>query len=149
MSTLTRWNPFRTLSRFDPAPGGLDDLFRGMSLRPLLREFENAAVDMRMDVQEADKAYQVSVEVPGAKKEDIEISVEGSQVSIQAEVRGEEIREDHRQVHTERYAGRSTRSFTLPQEIDVEGCTAQYEDGILRLTLPKKANGAATRIAVD
>lgn len=148
MTTLTRWNPFRTAARFDPTTD-FEDLFRSLSLRPLAREMENAVADLRMDVQEDDTAYRVKVDVPGAKKEDIQVSVEGNQVTIEAESRREETREDRKQIHTERYVGKSYRAFGLPQEVDSDKCKAQYDDGVLTLTLPKKGNGQAKRLAIN
>jgi HSP20 family protein len=123
MSTLTRWNPFRSLQRFDPVTD-IDELFRGLSLRPMLRDFE-AAPEIRMDVSENEKAYLVSAEIPGVAKDDIEIAVEGNQVTIQAEVRREQKSESARDIHTERFVGRSHRAFTLPQEIDSGACSVR------------------------
>ncbi len=148
MNMLTRWNPFRDVSRFEPV-ADIDDLFRGFSLRPFLRDFETAANEMRLDVQEDDKAYRVSADLPGVKKEDIEITVEGGQVTIQAETRREQSREDRKQLHTERYYGKTYRSFTLPQEVDSAKCEASYDNGVLSLVLPKKNDGASRRIAVN
>lgn len=148
MTMLTRWNPFRTATRFDPATD-FEDLFRGLSLRPLVRELENAVSDLRMDVQEDDKAYRVEVDVPGAKKEDIQVTVEGNQVTVEADIKREETREDRKQIHTERYVGKSYRAFGLPQEVDSDKCEAQYDDGVLTLTLPKKSNGQSKRVAIN
>lgn len=147
MAMLTRWNPFRTPTRFEPT-SEFDDLFRGWPMRSLLREYETAAAEMRMDVQEDDKAFRVIAEVPGAKKDDIEVSIEGNQVTIQAEVKHEETREDRRQIHSERFVGKTFRAFTLPQEIDRDKCQAHYDNGVLTLTLPKKQNAQARRIEV-
>ena len=148
MTTLTRWNPFRTAARFDPT-ADLEDLFRTLSLRPLVREMENAVADLRMDVQEDETAYRVEVDVPGAKKEDIQVSVEGNQVTIEAEVKREQTREDRKQLHTERYIGKSYRAFGLPQEVDSDKCEAQYEGGVLTLTLPKKGSGQGKRLTIS
>lgn len=148
MTTLTRWSPFRTMARFDPT-GDFEDLFRGLSLRPLVRELENTVSDLRMDVQEDDKNYRVKIDVPGAKKDDIQVSIDGNQVTVEAEVKREETREDQKQIHTERYVGKSYRAFSLPQEVDHDKCEAQYDDGVLTLTLPKKGNGQAKRLAIN
>lgn len=147
MTSLTRWNPFRSLQRFDPVTD-IDDLFRNMSLRPMLRDFE-ASPEIRMNVKEDEKAYLVSAEIPGVKKDDIEISVEGNQVTIQAEVKRDETRESAKEIHSERFVGKSYRAFTLPQEIDSNKCEAKYDNGVLTLTLPKKSNGQSTRVAIN
>jgi HSP20 family protein len=87
MTALQRWNPFRSMARFDPV-SDFEDLIRGSGLRPLLRESE-VAPELRMDVAEDDKAYIVKAEIPGVEKKDIDVSIEGNQVAISAEVRRE------------------------------------------------------------
>ena len=147
MSTLTRFNPFRSMARFDPT-AEFDDLFRKFPLRPLMRDMETTLSEMRMDVQEDDAGYRVTLDVPGARKEDIEVSVDGSRVTVQAEVKREE-KQEGKDLHVERYSGRTYRSFTLPQEIDRESCNAHYENGVLTLTLPRKGEGQAKRLTVN
>lgn len=148
MNALTRWNPFRAGSRFDPITD-IDDLFRGFPMRPLWRDFEEAANDMRLDVQEDDDSYSITADLPGVRKEDIQVTAEGNQVTIEAEIKHEENRKARKQLHSERYYGKTYRSFTLPQQFDGSRCTAKYDKGVLTLTLPKKSNGASTRIAVN
>lgn len=147
MSTLTRWNPFRSLQRFDPVTD-IDEMFRNFPLRPLLRDMESSP-EIRMNVSEDDKSYFVSAEIPGVDKDDIEISVEGNQVSIQAQVERDASRESAREIHSERFVGRSFRAFTLPHEIDSSRCEAKYDNGVLALTLPKKSNGQSKRVAIN
>lgn len=148
MTMLTRWNPFRSVARFDPN-SDFEDLFRGLSLRPFLRELEKSVPDLRIDVQEDEKNYRVKIDVPGAKKDDIQVSIDGKLVRVEAEIKSEETHEDRKQVHTERYVGKSYREFGLPQEVDADKSEAQYDDGVLTLTLPKKNGGHAKRIAVN
>jgi HSP20 family protein len=147
MSTMTRWNPFRAATRYDPL-ATFDDLFRGFGARPL-REFE-ATPDIRIDVSEDPKVYRVKAEMPGIDKKDIEISVEGNQVSIGAEVKREtKGKDDEKDVYTERYFGKVFRAFTLPNDLDSAKADAQYDKGVLILTLPKKGNGGSRRIAIS
>jgi HSP20 family protein len=148
MTTLTRWNPFKTSTRFDPV-ATFDDLFRGLSTRPLWRDFE-AAPDIRIEVNENDKAYQVKAEIPGVEKNDIEVSVEGNQVAISGEVKREtKKKDDEKEVYSERYYGKVYRSFTLPTDLDSAKADAHYEGGVLMLTLPKKQNGSSRKISVS
>ena len=148
MAALTHWNPFKTMSRFEPV-GNMDELFRNLNLRPLWRDAE-IAPNVSIDVNEDDKVYRVKAEIPGADKNDIEISVEGNQVSISAEVKRETKRKDtEKELYTERYFGRLYRAFTLPNEVDSAKADAHYENGVLTLMLPKKGNGSARRIAVS
>ena len=149
MTTLTRWNPFKTVSRFDPI-ANFDDLFRGWGMRPLAREFDLAAPEIRIDVSEDDKAYRIKAEMPGVDKDNIEISVEGNQVSIGAEVKRETKKEEaEKELYTERYFGKVFRSFTLPGDLDGAKADARYDQGVLTLTLPKKSNGGTRKIAVS
>ena len=147
MNALTHWNPFRSGSRFDLS-ADFDDMLRGFSLRPWMRDIESATNDMRLDVQEEDNGYRICADLPGVKKKDIQITVEGNHVTIEAEVKREESRKERKQLHTERYYGKTYRSFSLPHDIDSDKCVANYDDGVLTLTLPKKSNGETRRIDV-
>ena len=134
-----------SLIRRDP----LDELFRGFFVRPVeLGQTEVPAV--KMDVREQEGAYLVHAEIPGVKKEDIHVSVDGAVVSISAERREEkDVKEGERLLRTERYFGKVSRSFQLAQEIDEGRVTARYADGVLELTLPKKTAAEARRITVQ
>ncbi len=105
-----------TLTRFDP----FDDLFRGFFVRPV--DFNTGTTQppsIRMDVKEQDNAYLVHAELPGVKKEDIHVVVDGNQVSISAEVKEEkEIREGERILRAERSFGKVSRAFQLGQDVD-------------------------------
>jgi len=147
MSMLTRWNPFKSQQQLSPF-ADFDDFFRGFGLRPFMREFE-AAPQMRLEVSEDDKAYQVTAEIPGVNKDDISVSAEGNQLSISAEVKRASEGGEQNELHCERYYGRVFRSFTLPQEVDSDNAEARYENGVLKLTLPKRADGTARRIQVS
>jgi HSP20 family protein len=142
MSNITRFDPFNEL---------VDDLFQGFLVRPLAYEGREAvAPRMKVDVAEKNGAYQVTAEVPGVKKEDIHVSVDGAQVTLEAEVKQErEAGKDERVLHVERAYGKAMRSFTLPQEIDEAKVEAKYLDGVLELTLPKKAAAARKQITIQ
>ncbi len=148
MNTLARWNPFKATGRLDPI-SNFDDMLRSLASRPLWREMEMTP-DMRLDVTEKDNAYQVKADLPGVDKQDIEISVEGNQVSISAEVkRSSEQKDDEHALCSERYYGKVYRSFSLPAEIDSSKADARYESGVLTLTLPKSGNGSGRKITVS
>ena len=103
-----------------------------------------------LDVEENDTGYSVKAEIPGVKKEDIRVEVDGNQVSISAEVKQErEVKEGERVLRSERYFGKVSRSFQLPVAVDESRTTAKYEDGVLTLTLPKQAAPSSRRIAVE
>jgi HSP20 family protein len=148
MTALTTWNPFKPLSRFSQS-SDFDDLFRSLALRPMFRDFETMP-EIRLEVTEDDKAYNVKAEIPGVRKEDIEVSIEGNQISISAEVkRASESRKEDRVVHSDRYYGRIYRAFTLPHDVENSKANAHYENGVLALMLPKKANGHSRKISIS
>jgi HSP20 family protein len=143
MANVQRWDPF----------DDIDDLFKGIFLRPMRMESGEAAgqpVRIRIDVKEDDKSYLVHAELPGVRKEDINVSIDGNQVSISAEVkRDREDRQAEKVLRTERYYGKVYRAFALAQDVDQEGANARYENGVLELTLPKKQAAAQRRLAVQ
>lgn len=147
MTTMTRFNPFRTSARFE-TPALFDELFRNFALTPGWRE-SNFAPDVRVNVTEDDKAFHVEAEIPGVDKDDISVSVAGNEVAITAEVKQEDKKTDAREVLVERSYGRAYRAFSLPGEVDAARTEAHYDRGVLTLTLPRKANGGARRIAVS
>jgi HSP20 family protein len=134
------------VTRFDP----FDDLFRGFFVRPV--EFNNtqaAPPTIKMDVREDGDHYVVHAELPGVKKEDIHVVVDGNQVSITAEVKQEkEIKEGDRVLRSERYFGKVARSFQLGQDIDDTQAAAKFTDGVLELTLPKRTASANKRLTI-
>ena len=90
------------------------------------------APEIKMDVSEDEKGYRVKAEIPGVKKEDIKVSIDGNQVSIGAEVKKEtEEKKGETVIRSERYYGNQFRAFTLPQDIDQSKAEAKYEDGLL------------------
>ncbi|HEX7054104.1 MAG TPA: Hsp20/alpha crystallin family protein [Burkholderiales bacterium] len=138
------------LTRLDPLNELVDDLFKGFFVRPVAFEGRGEAPRMRVDVAERDGAYHISAELPGVKKEDIQVTLDGAQVTLAAECRREkEVSQDERLLHRERSYGRTTRSFSLPQEIDEAKAEAKYRDGVLELTLPKKAAAARKQISIQ
>ena len=139
------------ISRYDPFGDVFDDLLKGFFVRPMTYEGQPAAPGrIRIDVSEKDGAYVVYAEIPGVKKEDIQVNIDGDQVSISAEARGEkEAKEDERLLHRERYYGKVARAFRLGTDIDQAGANAKYADGVLELTLPKKADVAGRQLTIQ
>lgn len=147
MNQVTHWNPFKSLSRIGAGSSSeFDDLLRSAGLRPLLGQFD--VPDIRVDVEESDKSYTVKADLPGVKKEDIDISVDGRQVTISASTSKRTEKKDKTSLYTERSEGRIYRSFALPAEVDGKKAQARYANGVLDLELPKKGNGNGQRIPV-
>jgi HSP20 family protein len=138
------------LTRLDPLNELVDDLFKGFFVRPVAFEGRGEAPRMKVDVAEKNGAYTIAAELPGVKKEDIQVTIDGSQVTLSAEVKREkEVQQDERVLHAERSYGKVTRSFSLPQEIDEAKAEAKFRDGVLELTLPKKAAAARKQITIQ
>jgi HSP20 family protein len=150
MANITRFDPFEELARFRPL-ADFDDFFKGFRLRPL-GPLGDVDIEPRIkvDVSEADAAYTVKAEIPGVKKEDIRVAIDGNQVSIEAEIKKEkEEKKGEKVVRSERYHGKQSRSFTLGHDIDAGKAEAKYSDGVLELKLPKKSNGASKELKVQ
>ena len=139
------------ISRYDPFGDVFDDLLKGFFVRPMAYEGQPAAAGrIRIDVSEKDGAYVVHAAVPGVKKEDIQVNIDGDQVSISAEARVEkEVKENERVLHRERYYGKVARAFRLGTDIDQSAANAKYADGVLELILPKKADAAGRQLAIQ
>lgn len=139
MNHLTTYDPF--------AESGIDDLFRGF-FRPV--RVEKTPASIKMDVTEQNGAYLVRAEIPGVGKEDIQVSIEGNQVTIGAEVKREkDVKVGERVLRSERYYGSVYRGFTLPVEVDEAASEAKYENGVLQLKLVKKPANAGRKITVQ
>ena len=137
------------IARFNVLDNALDDLMRGFFVRPMNYE-PTVPAQLRIEVTEDEKGYSVRAEIPGVKKEDINVAVDGNQVEISAEVKNEkEFKDSERLLRSERYYGKVHRAFTLDHDVDETATQAKYADGILELRLPKKASAAAKRIAIQ
>ncbi len=136
------------LIRFNPVDETFDDLFRGFFMRPVRVE-GGQEMQIKMDVEEDDKAYTVHAEIPGVKKEDIHVTIDGNQVAISAEVKNEkEVKDGEKVLRSERYYGKVSRTFTLGSDLDDTASQARYENGVLELTLPKKPSAQAKRLEI-
>jgi HSP20 family protein len=140
MTNLVSYDPFLDT--------GMDELFRGF-FKPVRMEGPRTPITIKMDVKESDDGYVVHAEMPGVKKENINVEIEGNQVTIGAEVKREwEKKEGEKMLRSERYYGNIYRSFTLPHELDEAKCVAKYDGGVLELKLVKKAGVAGKKLPV-
>lgn len=140
MTALTRRDRFEEL---------LPEFFRRFA-RPSMFD-ESAPGEIKIDVVENEKDYQVRAEIPGASKDDVRVTVDGNFVSISAEVKKE--KEDKapngRVLLKETYYGSASRGFSLAHEIDDKAVAAKLENGVLSLTLPKRVGAGARHIAIQ
>ncbi len=143
-------DPICNIARFSPFDETFNDLFRGFLVRPVSYDSSTAAAQFRVDVSENDGAYTLRAEIPGVKKEDISVTIDGDTVAISAEVKNEkDVKNGERVLRSERYYGKVYRAFTLGQAVDEAGANAKYANGVLELTLPKKAAVQAKRITIQ
>lgn len=129
------------------------DPFDPPALRSLLRPWRLAATDsapqIRIEVSESNGHYAINAEIPGVKKEDIDVRIDGPQVTISAEVKREkEEKKGERVLRSERQYGFASRSFTLAGAVDEGKAEARYDNGVLRLTLPKKLQAEHKKLAI-
>src|SRR5688572_23461584 len=140
MANITRYNPFDEL---------FNEFSKGLFVRPFSMP-EGAEPKMKLDVKEDEKAYTIRADIPGVKKEDIQVDVDANAVTVRAEMKQEkEEKKDQKVIYSERNYGMVSRSFSLPAEVDANGAKAEYKDGVLNLVLPKKAGAQARRLSVS
>lgn len=138
------------LMSFDPfSPTPIEETLRNM-MRPWRMEMNERAPSMRIDLSETDKDYLIKAEIPGVTKEDIDVRIEGNQVTLSAEVRKEkqEKKDDGRVLRNERLYGFASRSFSLGCPLDDAKAEARYENGVLSLTIPKKPEAAGRKLSI-
>jgi len=139
MTALQVYGPF--------ADARFEDIVRGL-WKPL-REARDAA-PIKVDVIDKADAFVVRAEIPGVNKDEIQVTIEGNQVTIAAEVKREaEPKDGERLLRSERYYGAVYRSFVLPVEIDEDASQAKYEGGVLELTLAKKPAQVGRKLTIN
>jgi HSP20 family protein len=142
MNELVRWDPFKAALPFE---GSLFDVVPTL-LRPMARP---AWSGTKMDVTETENAYQFAIELPGVKKEAIQVGVYDNTVTISAEVAEEKANgEEHNWLLRERSFGKFSRNIALPEAVDEESSQARYTDGVLYLTLQKKRASQVKRLTI-
>lgn len=127
-----------------------EDFIAPMAQAAIARMPEDGAISARLNVSEDDKSFRVEAELPGVKKEDVKVAIDGPRVTIEAE--GKQAappREGETMVWSERTARKFVRSFVLSTDVDDAAADARLEDGILTLTLPKKQAGSAKQLTIQ
>lgn len=143
---ITRFDPLSEFARLAPLRS-IDEFFRELTPRGVMRDMQEPT--LAVDVTENDQAYTVRAEIPGVKKEDIKVDLRGNRVSIGAEIKREsQQKEGDRVLRSELYYGQVQRALVLDQEIDDTKAEAKYNDGVLELTLPKRANASGTKLQI-
>jgi len=150
MSSLTSRSMFEELFR-DFAPG--------FYIRPVPGQAAgetSAVADVRTEVREDANGFTLLADLPGVKKEDIQVTIDANVVTLRAEFKREVAADDggvgeakFRVLRSERQYGAVSRSFALPTEVDEANARARFENGVLTLTLPRKAAQSARRVTVE
>lgn len=127
--TLTRWNPLQEM----------DDVFNRYHTGMLTKSSDNSPSEWSplADITETEDAFHVKAELPGVKKDDVEVSLSNGVLTLRGERKTEEETKDEKQHRIERFHGTFMRRFDLPDNIDQSGITADYVDGVLELHIPK------------
>jgi HSP20 family protein len=141
---LTPFEPFSDLMSFDPLRG-FEELLREFGRPGQLRQ-EIPAI--RLDVEETDQAYDISADIPGVSKDDIKVEIDGNRVVISAERKQDTEEKRGNTVRSERHWGRQYRAFTLQWPVDDTKAEARYENGVLKLNLPKQAQAGKHRLEI-
>lgn len=131
-----------------------DDFFRdvapGFYVKPLHGDPLPTPGQIKIDVKENGNSYTVSAEIPGVRKEDIHVTIEGGMVMVRAEVKQEDQQtQDDKLLRSERYFGSVSRGIQLPQDIDQSQAKAKYDNGVLTLTLPKKQGNGSQKLRIE
>jgi HSP20 family protein len=146
MTVLTRWEPFR---EFATLQGRMNRLFRDSYTGGQDESLTTSTFAPALDVYEDEHQVVLKIEVPGIDEKDIDVRVENNTLTVHGErkIEKEEKEENYRRV--ERQYGSFTRTFTLPQTVDTENVSANYDKGVLKINLPKKAEAKPKQIKVN
>lgn len=130
-----------------------DDFFRDMApgfyVKPLHGDPLPSPGQIKIDVKENGSNYTVSAEIPGVRKEDIHVTIEGGMVMVRADVKQEDAHKDDKSLRSERYFGSVSRGIQLPQDVDQAQAKAKYDNGVLTLTLPKKQGNGSQKLRIE
>src|SRR5579863_1887800 len=146
MTVITRLEPFREFSTLQDR---LNRLFQQSVGESREESLTTSSFAPAVDVYEDDQQVTLKIEVPGIDEKDIDVRLENNTLTVHGErkLEKEEKEENYRRV--ERQYGSFTRSFTLPTTVDAEGVSAQYDKGVLKITLAKKAEAKPKQIKIS
>jgi HSP20 family protein len=146
MTVLTRWEPFREFSTLQDR---MNRLFRETQGNGQDESLTSSSFAPAVDVYEDEHNVTLKIEVPGIDEKDIDVRIENNTLTVHGErkIEKEEKEENYRRV--ERQYGSFTRTFNLPPTVDAERVQADYDKGVLKITLPKKAEAKPKQIKVN
>lgn len=146
LPTIGGWNPFRELARIEQE---LNKIFNELVPTPKTGELvEVTTWSPRVDVYEKDNKLIIEAEIPGAKKEDVEVKIKDNAVVIKGEVKKEEEEKDKTYYRSERFYGVFERVIPLPVEVKAEEAKASFENGVLKVEIPKAVEEKEIKVEV-
>jgi HSP20 family protein len=137
------------LTRLDRIENLFPEMFRRFARPMQMIEGVELPADIRVDIDENEKEYLVSAELPGAKKEDIRVSIDGNYISISADIKKDQEKKEGRSLVKETYRGSVSRGFTLASDVDEKAAVAKLEEGMLHLTLPKREGSGSKQLKIQ
>ena len=139
------WNPFRELARIEQE---LNKVFSEIVPTPKTEISEVTTWNPRVDIYEKDNKLVIEAEIPGAKKEDVEVKIKDNSVIIRGEVKKEEEQKEKTYYRSERFYGVFERVIPLPVEVKVEEAKASFENGVLKVEIPKAVEEKEVKVEV-
>ncbi|MDE3020491.1 MAG: Hsp20/alpha crystallin family protein [Pseudomonadota bacterium] len=148
MVRLSRYDPLTTLvNPFEDINEVVRGFFQPVRVENAINSHQTVTA-FRLDLSEKDSEFLVEADLPGVKKEDIHVTIDGNQVRIDAESKSSE-KEGWKKLYSERKEGSIFRSLSLPEEIDDSKAQAKFVDGVLILTLPKRQQSMSRQLAIQ
>ncbi len=145
---VVRWSPWREIERLRRIMEDAFDEFLSETTtgKPRRERFELVPP---MDVYDAGDKIVIKVELPGVRKEDVEVTVKGRDLVIKGEKKREEEHRDENYYYTERVYGKFVRSVTLPVDVKIDEIKAVFKNGVLEIELPKVEEAKAKEIKIE
>ena len=151
MTTMTRWDPFQDLRSAQDEMAQMSPMLAhalGLHTQQGTARTMATAWAPALDISERKDAYLVTVELPGLKPEDLDITMEDGLLTIQGERHFANDSSEQKFHRVERRYGAFRRSITLPAHVMAEGIEASFEDGVLQILVPKAEEAKAKRVQV-
>src|SRR5580692_6481315 len=146
MTVLTRWDPFREFSTLQDR---MNRLFRDSNSEGREESLTTTSFAPPVDVYEDEHNVTLKIEVPGIDEKDIDVRIENNVLTVHGERKFEKEEKEENYRRVESQYGSFTRTFTLPTTVDAEKVQADYDKGVLKVTLPKKAEAKPKQIKVN
>ena len=146
MTVLTRWDPYR---EFSSVQDRLNRLFNASFNEGKDESLSTSSFAPAVDVYEDEHNVTLKIEVPGIDEKDIDVRIENNTLTVHGERKLEKDEKEENYRRIERQYGSFTRTFTLPTTVDTESVSANYEKGILKVKLAKKAEAKPKQIKVN